>query len=70
MTERKIISGSVIGCMKETQEMLEFAVEHNIKSDIELISIQDVNKAMERLVENKVPFRFVIDIGNTLKPAA
>ncbi|CAK9146487.1 unnamed protein product [Ilex paraguariensis] len=70
MTGRKMIAGSMIGGMKDTEEMLEFVVKHIIKSDIELIFIQDVNKAMKRLVENKIPFRFVIYIGNTLKPAA
>ncbi|XVF17390.1 hypothetical protein REPUB_Repub10bG0117600 [Reevesia pubescens] len=63
---RKTISGSGIGGMKETQEMIDFAAKHNIKADIEVISVDYVNKAMERLAKGDVRYRFVIDIGNTL----
>ncbi|KAB1211054.1 putative mannitol dehydrogenase [Morella rubra] len=63
---RKIVGGSTIGGMKETQEMIDFAAKHNITADIEVISMDYVNTAMERLVKADVRYRFVIDIGNTL----
>ncbi|PPD84509.1 hypothetical protein GOBAR_DD18555 [Gossypium barbadense] len=63
---RKTMAGSGIGGMKETQEMIDFAAKHNIKADIEVISMDYVNKAMERLEQADVRYRFVIDIGNTL----
>ncbi|TXG60063.1 hypothetical protein EZV62_014636 [Acer yangbiense] len=66
---RKIVGGSLIGGMKETQEMLNFAAEHNITADIEVIPIDHVNTAIERLLKADVRYRFVIDIGNTLKSA-
>ncbi|KAH7566811.1 hypothetical protein JRO89_XS08G0238400 [Xanthoceras sorbifolium] len=64
---RKIVAGSAIGGMKETQEMINFAAKHNISADIEVIPIDYVNTAMERLSKADVKYRFVIDIGNTLK---
>ncbi|KAK4430408.1 putative mannitol dehydrogenase [Sesamum alatum] len=64
---RKIIAGSGIGGMKETQEMIDFAAKHNITADIEVISADYLNTAMERLAKADVKYRFVIDIGNTLK---
>ncbi|GLU20231.1 hypothetical protein SLE2022_364410 [Rubroshorea leprosula] len=63
---RKLVAGSSIGGMKETQEMIDFAAKHNITADIEVISIDYVNTAMERLAKGEVRYRFVIDIGNTL----
>mgnify|MGYP001232404012 CR=1 FL=1 len=62
-------AGSAIGGMKETQEMIDFCAKHNIVSDIEMIGIEDVNKAYERMVRNDVKYRFVIDI-ETLRKAA
>ena len=67
---RKGVTGSSIGGIKETQEMMDFAVKHDITPDIEIIPIDYVNKAMERLVKADVKYRFVIDIGNTLKPSS
>ncbi|KAK4585059.1 hypothetical protein RGQ29_022647 [Quercus rubra] len=64
---RKLLGGSCIGGMKETQEMIDFAAKHNITADIEVIPIDYVNTAMERLLKTDVRYRFVIDIGNTLK---
>lgn len=61
------MGGSGIGGMKETQEMIDLAAKHNITADIEIISADYVNTAMERLVKVDVKYRFVIDIGNTLK---
>ncbi|KAI9111390.1 hypothetical protein K1719_017080 [Acacia pycnantha] len=65
---RKLVAGTLIGGMKETQEMIDFAAKHNVKPDIEVVPIDYVNKAMERLAKADVKYRFVIDIGNTLKP--
>jgi len=67
---RKIVAGSLIGGIKETQEMIDFAAEHNVKPDIEIIPIDYVNTAMERLLKADVKYRFVIDIGNTLKSSS
>ena len=52
--------------MKEIQEMVDFAAKHNITADTELIPMEYVNTAMERLAKGDVRYRFVIDIGNTL----
>ena len=60
------MAGSMIGGMKETQEMIDFAAKHNIIADIEVIPMDYVNKAMERLAAAEVKYRFVIDIANTL----
>ncbi|MDX1328988.1 MAG: NAD(P)-dependent alcohol dehydrogenase [Arenibacter sp.] len=59
---RKRISGSLIGGIKETQEMLDFCGEHQIVSDIELIKMQDINTAYERVINSDVKYRFVIDM--------
>jgi uncharacterized zinc-type alcohol dehydrogenase-like protein len=61
---RKSIAGSGIGGMAETQEMIDFCAEHNIVSDIEMIPIQSVNEAYERMLKNDVKYRFVIDIAS------
>ncbi|XP_010432011.1 PREDICTED: probable cinnamyl alcohol dehydrogenase 6 [Camelina sativa] len=63
---RKSVAGSGIGGMKETQEMIDFAAEHGIKAETELISMDYVNTAMDRLAKGDVRYRFVIDIANTL----
>ncbi|WP_435414947.1 NAD(P)-dependent alcohol dehydrogenase [Polaribacter aestuariivivens] len=65
---RKRVAGSLIGGIKETQEMLDFCGEHNITSEIEMIDMQDINKAFERVTNNDVKYRFVIDM-KTLKEA-
>lgn len=59
---RKRIAGSLIGGIKETQEMLDFCGKHNITSDIELIEMQEINTAFERITSNDVNYRFVIDM--------
>ncbi|KAG5067821.1 hypothetical protein AAZX31_01G020900 [Glycine max] len=64
---RKIVAGTLIGGLMETQEMIDFAAKHNVKPDIEVIPMDYVNTAMERLLKADVKYRFVIDIGNTLK---
>jgi uncharacterized zinc-type alcohol dehydrogenase-like protein len=62
--KRKSVAGSMIGGIAETQEMLDFCGEHGITADIELIKIQDVNTAYERMLKSDVKYRFVIDISS------
>lgn len=64
ISKRKSFSGSMIGGIAETQEMLDFCGKHNITSDIELIKIQDINQAYERLLKSDVKYRFVIDMAS------
>lgn len=59
---RKRVAGSLIGGIKETQEMLDFCGKHNIVSDIEMIDIQNINEAYDRVVNSDVKYRFVIDM--------
>jgi len=67
LAENKILAGSSIGGMRETEEMLELAAEHGVTADVEVIGADCVNAAMERLARADVRYRFVIDIGNSLK---
>ncbi len=60
---RRSIAGSMIGSIKETQEMLDFCGEHNIVSEIELIRMDQVNEAYERVIKSDVRYRFVIDMA-------
>ena len=61
---RRSIAGSLIGGITETQEMLDFCAEHNIVSDIEMIPIQKINEAYERMLKSDVKYRFVIDMAS------
>jgi len=61
---RKNLNGSLIGGIQETQEMLDFCGAHNITSDVEVISIQKVNEAYERLLKSDVKYRFSIDMAS------
>jgi uncharacterized zinc-type alcohol dehydrogenase-like protein len=61
---RRQFAGSAIGGIAETQEMLDFCAEHNIVSDIEMIGIQQINEAYERLLKSAVKYRFVIDMAS------
>ncbi|KTC84330.1 NAD(P)-dependent alcohol dehydrogenase [Legionella cincinnatiensis] len=61
---RRNLAGSLIGGIKETQEMLDFCGKHHIVSDIELIPIDKVNEAYERVLKSDVRYRFVIDIAS------
>jgi alcohol dehydrogenase (NADP+) len=61
---RRSLSGSLIGGIKETQEMLDFCGKHHITADIELIPIQKINEAYDRLVRSDVKYRFVIDMAS------
>lgn len=65
---RRALAGSLIGGIKETQEMLDFCGKHNIVSDIEVIDIQTINEAYERMIKGDVRYRFVIDL-KTLEKA-
>ena len=61
---RKSLSGSLIGGIKETQEMLDFCGEHDITADVEVIPIQKVNEAYERMLKSDVKYRFSIDMAS------
>ncbi|MGB3919282.1 NAD(P)-dependent alcohol dehydrogenase [Thiothrix litoralis] len=61
---RKSVAGSLIGGIAETQEMLDFCGEHGITSDIEVIKIQEINAAYERMLKSDVKYRFVIDMAS------
>jgi uncharacterized zinc-type alcohol dehydrogenase-like protein len=60
---RKSITGSLIGGLPETQEMLNYCADHQIVSDIELINIQDIHRAYDRMLKGDVKYRFVIDMA-------
>ena len=64
ITNGRSLAGSMIGGIRETQEMLDYCAEKNISSDIELISIQKIEEAYERTVRGDVRYRFVIDIAS------
>jgi uncharacterized zinc-type alcohol dehydrogenase-like protein len=61
---RRSISGSIIGSIAETQEMLDFCGDHNITSDVEVIPIQKLNEAYERMLKSDVKYRFSIDMAS------
>jgi uncharacterized zinc-type alcohol dehydrogenase-like protein len=61
---RKRLAGSIIGGIRETQEMLEFCAANKITADVEVISIQDINKAYDRLLKSDVKYRFSIDMAS------
>lgn len=61
---RKSVAGSVIGGIAETQEMLDFCGKHNIVSEIEIIKMQEINEAYERMLKSDVRYRFVIDMAS------
>lgn len=60
---RKSVAGSLIGGIAETQEMLDFCGAHNIVSDVEIIKMNDINEAYERMIKSDVKYRFVIDMA-------
>ena len=61
---RRRLAGSAIGGIRETQEMLDFCAEKGIASDIEIIPIQKINDAYDRLLKSDVKYRFVIDMAS------
>jgi uncharacterized zinc-type alcohol dehydrogenase-like protein len=62
--KRRSLAGSLIGGIAETQEMLDFCAKHNIVSDIEMIAMQDIDQAYERMLKNDVKYRFVVDMAS------
>ncbi|SMG24013.1 NAD(P)-dependent alcohol dehydrogenase [Arenibacter troitsensis] len=64
---RRSVAGSLIGGIAETQELLDFCGKHNITSDIEIIKMQDINLAYERMLKSDVHYRFVIDMKSLKK---
>ena len=64
--KRRKLAGSIIGGIRETQEMLDYCVQHNVTADVEVIPIQQVNEAFDRTLKGDVRYRFVIDMA-TLK---
>ncbi|MEI9889850.1 MAG: NAD(P)-dependent alcohol dehydrogenase [Caulobacteraceae bacterium] len=67
LMKRRSIAGSMIGGIAETQEMLDFCAEHGVAADIELIPMQEINTAYERVLKSDVKYRFVIDVAGSLK---
>jgi uncharacterized zinc-type alcohol dehydrogenase-like protein len=65
--KRRRIAGSLIGGIPETQEMLDFCARHGITSDIEMITMQYINDAYERMLKSDVKYRFVIDMASLAK---
>ncbi|MBC3784793.1 NAD(P)-dependent alcohol dehydrogenase [Spirosoma utsteinense] len=63
IAKRRRLAGSLIGGIKETQEMLDYCAEHNIMSDVEVIPMADINTAYDRMVKGDVHYRFVIDLA-------
>ena len=64
---RKSVAASLIGGIAETQEMLDFCGKHNIVSEIEMIDMQNINDAYERMLKSDVRYRFVIDMKSLKK---
>jgi len=61
---RRAVAGSLIGGIAETQEMLDFCAQHNITCDVEMIDMQEINNAYQRMVKSDVRYRFVIDLAS------
>jgi len=70
IANRRSLAGSLIGGVRETQEMLDFCASRNIACDVEVIPIQQVNEAYERVLRSDVRYRFVIDMASLNQPAA
>jgi uncharacterized zinc-type alcohol dehydrogenase-like protein len=62
--KRRQLAGSLIGGIAETQEMLDFCAQHGITAEIEIIPIQQINEAYERMLKSDVKYRFVIDMAS------
>ena len=60
---RKRLAGSLVGGLPETQEMLDYCAEHGIASDVEIIPMDMINDAYERMLKSDVKYRFVIDMA-------
>ena len=68
--QRRSLSGSLIGGIRETQEMLDFCAEHGVLADVEVIPIQKINEAYERMLKSDVHYRFVIDMASLKGPCS
>ena len=64
--KRRTLAGSMIGGIKETQEMLDYCAEHQIVSDVEVIKMSQINEAYERVIKSDVRYRFVIEVASIL----
>ena len=62
--KRRSLAGSLIGGIRKTQEMLDFCAEHGVAADVEVIPIDNINEAYERMIKGDVRCRFVIDIAS------
>jgi len=62
--KRRVLAGSLIGGVAETQEMLDFCAEHEVLSDVEVIGVKDIDKSYDRMVKGDVKYRFVVDIAS------
>ena len=60
--KRRVLAGSLIGGLPETQDMLDFCAEHDIHCDVEMLDIKNINEAYERMKQGDVKYRFVIDM--------
>jgi alcohol dehydrogenase (NADP+) len=67
--KRRNFAGSLIGGIAETQEMLDLCAEHNITADVEVIPIQKINEAYERMLNSDVKYRFSIDMRSLTQTA-
>ena len=65
LVPRRQLAGSLIGGIAETQEMLDFCADRGITCDIELIGIEQINEAYDRMLKSDVKYRFVIDMSKT-----
>lgn len=64
ISKRRVLTGSLIGSIAETQELLDFCAEYDIRCDIEMIDIQDINTAVERMKKDDMRYRFVADMAS------
>ncbi|MDQ3516298.1 MAG: zinc-binding dehydrogenase, partial [Gemmatimonadota bacterium] len=67
VSRRRRLAGSSIGGIRETQEMLDFCADHGLQADVEVIPIDGINEAYERMLRSDVRYRFVIDISSLSK---
>jgi uncharacterized zinc-type alcohol dehydrogenase-like protein len=65
INKRRSLAGSLIGSIKETQEMLDFCAKHHVLARIELLPMDKVNEAFDRLIKKDVKYRFVLDVANS-----
>jgi uncharacterized zinc-type alcohol dehydrogenase-like protein len=68
--KRRRLAGSLIGGIRESQEMLDFCAEHGVVADVEIIPMQKINEAYERMLKSDVHYRFVIDMASLKQPCS